>query len=268
MTVPPARPDSSMDLLINLYRTALDPGYERAALSPAGSARRGWPVLAVMAAFGILAGVGLASTLESAPAVATERAQLIARVRAGEAELDALRDRAAELTEGNAALEAAAGGLAPDVEERLETLGVTTGALRVTGPGLVLRLDDGPDATRTGSRVVDVDLRTAVNSLWHSGAEAVAVNGHRLSARTSIRSAGDAITVDYRSLIGPYVVEAVGDPEALDARFRASAGAGWWATLRDTFGMRFEIARAGELTLPADPGLTVTVAAPAAGEED
>lgn len=257
-----------MDLLNNLYRTALDPGYERAARAGQTPRRGGWAVLAVMAAFGLLAGVGLGSTLESAPAVAVEREQLIARVRAGEAELDALRARATALTEENAALQAAAGGIDPRLEQQLQTLGATTGALRVTGPGLVLRLDDGPDANRKGSRVVDVDLRMAVNSLWQAGAEAVSVNGHRLSSRTAIRSAGDAVTVDYRSLIRPYVVEAVGDPERLDAAFRTSAGAGWWATLRDTFGMRFEIGRSDELRLAADPGLTVTAATPAAGEED
>ena len=254
------RPDSSMDLLNDLYRTALDPGYERAAGSTEGPSRRHWTVLAVMAAFGTMAGLGMAATLESAPAVSTERQQLIARVRAGEAGLDALRDRAATLADGNAVLEAAAGGTDPAAQARLDSLGVATGAVGVTGPGVVLRLDDGADASRTGSKVVDVDLRVAVNSLWKSGAEAVAVNGHRLSARTAIRGAGDAITVDYRSLIGPYVVEAIGDPAELDTRFRASPGAAWWAALRDTFKMRFEIARVQEITLPSDRGLAVTLA--------
>ena len=40
------------------------------------------------------------------------------------------------------------------------------------------------------SRVLDVDLQGVVNGLWASGAEAIAVNGQRLTGLTTIRAAG------------------------------------------------------------------------------
>ncbi len=106
--------------------------------------------------------------------------------------------------------------------------------------------------------MLDVDLQILANGLWQAGAEAVAINGHRLSSLTAIRSAGDAITVDFRSLTRPYRVEAIGDPRTLPARFVETAGGAWWHelaaepadALRDQHGPH-------RCVLPADPGLVL-----------
>ena len=108
--------------------------------------------------------------------------------------------------------------------------------------------------------MVDADLLAAVNGLWQAGAEAIAVNGHRLTSRTAIRGAGQAITVDYRSLTRPYVIEAIGDGRRLADGFAASSGGGWWRSLREQYGMRLDVARSADLRLPADEGLGVRVA--------
>ena len=42
--------------------------------------------------------------------------------------------------------------------------------------------------------------------LWQSGAEAIAINGQRLTSFSAIRAAGDAILVDNRPLVPPYTV--------------------------------------------------------------
>ena len=44
------------------------------------------------------------------------------------------------------------------------------------------------------------DLQIVVNGLWASGAEAVSVNGQRLTSKAAIRFAGQAILVNYRPL--------------------------------------------------------------------
>lgn len=73
---------------------------------------------------------------------------------------------------------------------------IWSGQVSVIGPGIVLTINDNPkDANGT---IVDQDLRQVANGLWLAGAEAISINGHRLSARTAIRQAGAAI-VDYRS---------------------------------------------------------------------
>ncbi|MGO1341870.1 MAG: DUF881 domain-containing protein, partial [Cellulosimicrobium funkei] len=59
------------------------------------------------------------------------------------------------------------------------------------------------------------DLQRVVNALWAGGAEAVAINDQRLTGLSAIRSAGDAVLVDLQPLVGPYRVEAIGDPDAM-----------------------------------------------------
>lgn len=138
----------------------------------------------------------------------------------------------------------------------MSTLDPVVGTVAVTGPGLQITVDDA-DGTTDGTRdqVLDVDLRTMVNGLWQSGAEAVAINGHRLSALTAIRGAGDAITVDYRSLTRPYRVEAIGDPLTMQARFVESAGGIWWNDLAQNRGMKYQTSSVEDITLAADPGI-------------
>ena len=97
-----------------------------------------------------------------------------------------------------------------------DELAAGTGA--VGGPGLRVTVEDAPvtradpEAADPDLRVQDVDLQVVVNGLWAAGAEAVAVNGQRLTALTAIRTAGSAILVDLAPLSSPYVVEAVGRP--------------------------------------------------------
>lgn len=122
--------------------------------------------------------------------------------------------------------------------------------------------DAATSADNSDDRVLDLDLQILANGLWQAGAEAIAINGHRLSTLTAIRSAGDAITVDYRSLTGPYRVEAIGDPRTLPARFAETPAGAWWTELSRNRGMRFDVSEARTLNLPADPGITLRHAKP------
>lgn len=249
----PRRVDESMDLLNDIVRQPIDPDYPEAGSGT--SPRRSPLVIAVLVVFGLMAGVSMASTLREAPQIQQERAELQARVQDAAARIDSLRAQAAELALENRQLTEAGAGLDPGAQAELRRLETTTGARPVTGPGVVARADDGEGGGQ--ALVVDADLRQLVNQFWRSGAEAIAINGHRLSSRTAIRGAGDAITVDYRSLTRPYQVEAIGDPDRLLAEFPNSPGGKWWAYLQQNYQVAFELTRADELTLAADPELRV-----------
>ena len=125
----------------------------------------------------------------------------------------------------------------------------------MSGPGVVLTINDNP--TDANGILIDQDLRHVVNGLWLAGAEAIAINGYRLSARTAIRQAGSAITVDYRSMTTPYRIEAIGDASELDDGFRANSGGAWLSFLRNNYGVQWNIAAAARLELRADAGLGV-----------
>ena len=122
---------------------------------------------------------------------------------------------------------------ARDTQSALQQLRLAAGDVPVVGPGVVIVVDDAPISRDDKlNRVLDRDLQFLVNGLWKAGAEAVAINGHRLSALTAIRSAGDAITVDYRSLTRPYRIEAIGDPRSLAAQLSNTSGGQLWQGLQ------------------------------------
>ena len=253
----PRRPDASMDLLNNLRETALEPSYA-AAVAERGSQRsRGVVLLPALVVVGLLFGVALGNQWRAAPALQQERADLITRITTTETRIDELRAQVVDLNREVRDLGLSSGALTATEQELSQNLGVRLGSERVTGPGVRVTLDDGADAGVQGSQVVDTDLRMVTNSLWASGAEAIAINGRRLSVRTAIRNAGDAVTVDYRSLTRPYVVEAIGDARALEDAFRTSEGGHWVEGLAQHYGVVWSIGRVNELSLLADPGLGV-----------
>jgi hypothetical protein len=114
---------------------------------------------------------------------------------------------------------------------RLRDLEATTGLGRVRGDGVVVQVADAPgnpDAV-TGAggagpgRVLYSDLQQVANALWAVGAEAIAINDQRLTATSTIRSAGEAILVDFRPVTGPYKVWAIGPDSWSAGSSRASA---------------------------------------------
>ena len=126
------------------------------------------------------------------------------------------------------------------IDSRLVTLGIDAGTLGASGPGMVITTDDAPDdQVGSGGTILDTDLQALVNGLWTAGAEAISINGHRLTSLTAIRFAGQAITVDNVSLSPPYVVVAIGNPDTLPARLLETDGGQTWLGLQANFGIQF-----------------------------
>jgi uncharacterized protein YlxW (UPF0749 family) len=253
-----------MDLLNQIVRQPLDPDYALVAARDDPAPRRRWALAVVALVIGAMFAYAAVSTTRAAPALQTERDELISRVRAAESEQDQLRTRTVGLTAEIATLRSAALGgdsTARELEAQIGVLDPVVGTVAVSGPGAVVVVDDSPSGSSDSrDRVLDVDLQVLANGLWQAGAEAIAINGHRLTSLTAIRSAGDAITVDYRSLNRPYRIEAIGDPRTLHARFVESAAGAWWNDLAQNRQMRYEISDAARLGLPGDPGITLRYA--------
>lgn len=254
-------PDASMDLLNEIIRQPVDPDYALAAGRSKDSAAGRWMLGVLAVVIGALFAVAALQTTQAAPALQSERSDLTRRVQDAEREQDELRGRVTALTQEIATLRAAALGdddAARVVESGINALDPVVGNVAVTGPGVLIVVDDSPSAAADArDRVLDIDLQVLANGLWQAGAEAVAINGHRLSGLTAIRSAGDAITVDYRSLTRPYRVEAIGDLRTLQARFVESSAGAWWNDLAQNRRMRYEISDVKQLDLAADPGIVL-----------
>lgn len=251
------RPDESMRILETIRENALDPGYTTVASRGRVAPRRPLLVLAVFMLAGAMFVVSAKLNASAAAGLSSEREELITRIT------DA-QSRQNELTRQAKGLTSEVGRLRDQIADQATSDGIAelepvAAGTRVRGPGMVIVVDDAP-SVKTDSQVTDQDLRQLVNGVWQAGAEAVSLNGHRLSARTAIRNAGSAITVDYASLVRPYRIEAIGDPKKLPARFAQTSGASWWNYLQDNFGMAFSLTMDDHLEMGPDPGLGVSLA--------
>jgi len=272
-----SRRDASMVLLTSLVEDSLDQGYARAAARrAAGTAPpRGGPLVltAGLVAVGLLLATAAEQERQRSSATAEARAALAAEVADRAADNERLvreldRARVAVSRDRRAALRLTERGAA--LAGSLSRLEAATGAGAVRGPGISVRLDEAPpgdlgaatdprDTDDTDSRVTDRDLQTLVNEIWAAGAEAVAVNGQRLTALSAIRAAGDAVLVDYRPLVPPYRVLALGPPQMRET-FVSGFGGSYLQVLRD-YGITYAVDDREEVLLPASAGVTLRYAA-------
>lgn len=267
-----------MSLLTNVMEHSLDDGYAEAA---ARRAEGGGMPRTLRAKLGLAAGLVLAAAVVtlgaaeaqiSAPVLAKEREELIDRVEAQTKKVDAV-ERDVEALRSDVE-ERQRKALNTQGEEQGATVPLLAGATEVHGPGVKLVVDDakgtdqGGDGPRESSgfsdtgRVRDRDMQRVVNGLWESGAEAIAINGQRLTALSAIRAAGDAILVDNRPLVPPYTVLAVGDGSRLRTAFQGSADGQYLQVLKEDFGIRTSISDEESVRLPAATSLIVRTAEP------
>ncbi|MGI8530787.1 MAG: DUF881 domain-containing protein [Geodermatophilaceae bacterium] len=257
-------------MLSSLLEDTLDPAYAEAAARRGDSAdaprsRRLPLVIGGLLVLGLILGMAYADTRAAAPSSERTRQALLADVQRDSTRSAELQARLEELRATVA--EALDDALATTEEgrqqtERVRQLESATGVLAVEGPGLVVTLSDAaPEETvdpisgetiqlvPEAGLVLDIDLQAVVNALWAAGAEAISVDGQRLAPTSSIRTAGEAILVDFRPVSSPYLVEAVGNPDLLVPRFAGSQTAARYDAYRQLYGIGFELTQAEQLSL-------------------
>lgn len=274
------RPDASMTLLTEVMRHPLDPGYAIAAARRGRTRGRRRRSRLARGAVTVLVAV-VCGLVVSAAAVHLRRPApgAVAARRALEQEVQRRSDRVVQTRQANEALReqivalrarTLAGAGASTLADQVAALGRQAGELAVTGPGVELTLQDAPDQARQGDgsgqpsegRVMDRDLQIVVNGLWGAGAEAVAVNGLRLTSVSAIRAAGQAVLVDLQPLVPPYRIQAIGDPAGLRRAFAVGMAAQYLHLLaRD--GIRSDLADRDRLDLSGSlAGFELTYARP------
>ncbi|MGW4380833.1 DUF881 domain-containing protein [Kitasatospora sp. NPDC004531] len=274
------RPDASMSLLTTVMEHSLDDGYAEAARARGAEGRSRLPgtakgrlVLALgLALAAAVVTVGAVNTQEAAPVLARERDALVSRVNDANKAADALQRQVEE--DRDKVADAQAQALQSGDDGGLARLAAQAGTGAITGPGIKLVIEDAAGTGAGGNvsdprnaegfgnkgRVKDHDLQYAVNGLWLAGAEAVSVNGQRLTALSAIRAAGDAILVDNRPLVPPYTLLAIGDGPRLAQAFQENEGGHYLKVIQDSYGIRSTVSAQKSLTLPAALGVTLRVA--------
>ncbi|WP_409305336.1 DUF881 domain-containing protein [Peribacillus sp. SCS-155] len=115
-----------------------------------------------------------------------------------------------------------------NLAEDAEKYRLYLGKVKVKGKGLKVTLQDGSVSDKSANPndylVHEQHVLSVVNELYISGAEAVAINGQRLSHSSYIVCDGPVITVDGTPYPAPFVISAIGEPETLEAAFDITGG--------------------------------------------
>ncbi|RGD56076.1 DUF881 domain-containing protein [Kitasatospora xanthocidica] len=278
------RPDASMSLLTNVMDHSLDEGYAEAAAARGGAPDSRIPgtlpglltLGAGLALVGAVVTVGAVNAHKAEPSLAKERDALIHRINDSNTSADRLQKQVQELrlkVDSTQQQALASGDADPGGVSGAVGLG------QVTGPGVKLVLEDAAGTGSGGNvdpragqgfsnsgRLRDRDLQLVVNGLWGSGAEAIAINGQRLTALSAIRAAGEAVLVDNRPLVPPYNIQAIGDGSKLLTAFEKDMAGQYLRLLQEQYGIKSTLSVQKNLTLPAAVGVTLRTAQPVTPE--
>ncbi|MGH8860032.1 MAG: DUF881 domain-containing protein [Jatrophihabitantaceae bacterium] len=265
--------------LVDLVLDPRDPGYESAAQRRGGTPARHWydaPIVTIAClVLGFLLAIAWVHTHRGAPAAAKVHDRLVGQVRAAERTGNDLTHTevalSGELDRLRASALSGSSGLVRTIDRDQLLAGVTP----ATGQGVEVRLSEpalpspssvpgrgGRAPTTTGHILMDRDVRSVVNQLWSDGAEAIAVNGLRLTPTSAIRFAGDAVLVDFQPISSPYVMQAIGNSGNLITGFAASDIASRYQTLASARGIGFSFSEKSNLTLPGSPSVSLRYARP------
>lgn len=191
---------------------------------------------------------GRTTELSGLVAAEADRADELARRAAAlRAEVDALTQQAAAL----------------DATNQGTDLGAVTeqaGASAVHGPGITVTLTDAPAGVSPAGVDEDLlvvhqqDIQAVVNALWEGGAEAMTIQGQRVSTRTGIKCVGNTVVLHNVPYAPPYVITAIGDEAAMRRALDDSNYLDVYREYVTAYRLGYSVTSVGDVTMPAYEG--------------
>lgn len=265
-TPPPDRPDASMTLLRQIMERPRDGAYTEERVSELKN-NRNWLQEFIVLILAIAIGTGgvwatkqLRTPVESASqAREVLEVQIEDRTEIGEGLREDIRELRAEIADleggGNPALQ----GID---QELIEVSEIHAGTSAVEGRGVEVEIAEQSQPSSDEEWVLDVDLQIVVNGLWASGAEAISINGRRLSFGTAIRTAGEVILVDLEPVQSPYVISVIGDPDSILRSFSETQAADHLRVLHSNYRIKSTITQVAHIEMKAGNALRIEYAEP------
>jgi uncharacterized protein YlxW (UPF0749 family) len=259
---PPDRPlpeHVTQPLLSLITQRSLDADYEhvaarkRAAGTPPDSHPPRRTAAVVLLVFGALVTVAAVQTSQNANVSDANRASLVDQINLRRQAVSDLQEQLSAEQGRVVALQrsiTAQQTKTRAAQARSDRFAEGAGFGPVRGPGIKATVANPPDANPNDT-VRDSDLALLANALWASGAEAISVNGERVTGAGAFRNVGFQVLLNSQPINPPYVFSVLGNPDTLPANLLStSAGARWYA-LKDSLGFRFDVTNGGTMTLPA-----------------
>jgi uncharacterized protein YlxW (UPF0749 family) len=221
-----------------------------------------WTLGLALLVLGFLIAAQLQSEAPRTTYTSQERQPLVQTALELQTQQDQLKQRVLDLRTQIQQLEQRSQGnqaTGQQLNGQLQEARIAGGLVGLRGTGLVIQLDDSTNtipvgANETDYRVSAADVRTVVQELWLAGAEAIAVNGERVTVSSGLIDIGGSVLLNSAYLAPPYQVSAIG-PADLYGRLTASpAFVGFVRARADTFGIKISYAQPSEVTVPAFAG--------------
>ena len=149
--------------------------------------------------------------------------------------------------------------LSDEQKKKIDNNNTILGLTKVTGKGVQIVLKDGEENKKAGSTleasqtiVHDVDILEIINVLRNAGAEAISINGHRIIATSPISCIGTVIKINDEKVGAPYVISAIGNPEALESALNIPGGI---ISILEKFGIKITKEKKEEIKIPEYTGV-------------
>ncbi len=120
------------------------------------------------------------------------------------------------------------------LNREIEDLEILSGLTELKGSGVIVTLDDtrainqiAADAGFYDPNVYvihDSDILLVINELKAAGAEAISINGQRMTNNTEIRCVGPVIQINGIRLTAPFKITAIGAPDTLASSLKLRGG--------------------------------------------
>ena len=206
---------------------------------------------------GILFGTALSLTRFLDPTSDTTKVALRDRISIANQKLLEAQIKVEDLNTGNGLLSNDLSNLsqrAQNLASRVSSLEELAGFQPIRGNGIQVIIEPAVTPKFTEGVdlgiVLDSDVTLIVNGMFVGGAQAVAVNDYRLTSLSAIRSAGEAILVDYQALIPPYRIVAIGDVTKLERELKSGITSEEIAEISKGYGVRFKVESVSQISLP------------------
>lgn len=240
------------------------PGGPAASPSPSRRRPRARHLVAI-GVVGVVAGLlfGTSAALFGRPEdrQAQNLAELVegegARVEQLTAEVEALRTEVAGLVDEGSTPAPGTDPAGADVAEA-----AAAGRVAVTGPGVTVSLWDAPtanapaDARPDDLLVHQQDVEGVVNALWAGGAEAMTIQGQRVTFETAVRCVGNVLLLAGVTYSPPYEIAAIGDPDELLRSLYTAPDVQIYLQYVDALGLGWSAVVEESLEMPAAEGPT------------
>lgn len=248
---------SSMGLL-NMLNNEIEMNEYTSSSSDVTKKDPRWWIAIVLAFSGLVFGIAIANTQRQLPLLERNRENLRSTISQG---VDNLNLTSAELSEVNNEISKIQSDStnvdSHGIDLSKETvLQITSGLIAITGRGFEIEVSDSQktDSLETDdidlAKIFDSDIQLLVNALWSSGAESVSINNWRLTTTSAIRSAGEAILVNYRPLLPPYTIAVIGEPKVKEQFFQHPDFIDFNFVTK-TYGLGFKVSDFKKISMPA-----------------